>query len=114
MTSCVAQGIKVDQEKLTRFEVGKTTYTEVLLQLGTPTSSTLNSDGTRQALYSYTQQQASWQNFVPFGNLIAGGSSAEQTNVVLDFDERSILRQYSATQGQIQSGHGLATGGRQP
>ena len=65
LTSCVSMGTKVDQDKLARFEKGKTTYTEVIQQLGKPTQSTVNSDGTRKVVYTYMQSQAKASNFIP-------------------------------------------------
>jgi len=55
LTSCMSMGTKVDQDKLTQFQKGKTTYAEVVQQLGKPTQSTLNSDGSRIVVYTYVQ-----------------------------------------------------------
>ena len=45
LSACVATGKKVTQEQVSRFQKGKTTYQEVIADLGEPTNSTLHSDG---------------------------------------------------------------------
>jgi outer membrane protein assembly factor BamE (lipoprotein component of BamABCDE complex) len=37
LSACVSMGTKVEQEKVSQFVVGKTTYAEVVQQLGKPT-----------------------------------------------------------------------------
>ena len=113
LTSCVSMGTKVDQDKLARFEKGKTTYTEVIQQLGKPTQSTVNSDGTRKVVYTYMQSQAKASNFIPIVGAFVGGADTENTNVTLDFDQNSLLTNYSATQGSSSMGTGINSGARQ-
>ena len=113
LTACMSMGTKVDQEKLARFEKGKTTYTEVIQQLGKPTQSTVNSDGTRKVVYTYMQSQAKASNFIPIVGAFVGGADTENTNVTLDFDQNSLLTNYSATQGSSSMGTGINSGARQ-
>ena len=54
-TACMSMGTKVEQDKLAQFQQGKTTYAEVVQQLGKPTQSILNSDGSRTIVYTYVQ-----------------------------------------------------------
>jgi outer membrane protein assembly factor BamE (lipoprotein component of BamABCDE complex) len=112
-TSCMSMGTKVDQDKLARFEKGKTTYAEVVQQLGKPTQSTLNSDGSRRIMYTYMQSQAKAANFIPIVGAFTGGADTENTNVMLEFDQNSVLTNYSATQGSTSMGTGLNSGARQ-
>ena len=113
LTSCMSMGTKVDQDKLTRFEKGRTTYAEVIQQLGKPTQSTVNSDGSRKVMYTYMQSQAKAANFIPIVGAFAGGADTENTNVMLDFDQNSVLTNYSATQGSSSMGTGINSGARQ-
>src|SRR5438132_8898818 len=112
-TACVSMGTKVDQDKLAQFQRGKTTYAEVIQQLGKPTQSTVNSDGTRKVVYTYMQSQAKAANFIPIVGAFAGGADTENTNVMLDFDRDSVLTNYSATQGSSSMGTGINSGARQ-
>jgi outer membrane protein assembly factor BamE (lipoprotein component of BamABCDE complex) len=112
-TSCVSTGTKVDQDKLARFEKGKTTYAEVIQQFGKPTQSTVNSDGTRTVVYTYVQSQAKAANFIPIVGAFVGGVDTENTSVMMNFDKDSVLTNYSATQGSSSIGTGINSGARQ-
>ena len=72
-------GTKVDQQNLSQFEKGKTTYAAVVQQLGNPTQSTINSDGTRMVMYTYMQSQAKVANFIPIVGAFMGGADTENT-----------------------------------
>ncbi len=113
LTSCMSMGTKVDQDKLARFEKGKTTYTEVIQQLGKPTQSTINSDGSRMVVYTYMQSQMRAANFIPIVGAFTGGADTENTSVTLNFDKDSVLTNYSATQGSSSMGTGLTSGAKQ-
>jgi outer membrane protein assembly factor BamE (lipoprotein component of BamABCDE complex) len=78
-TACMSMGTKVEQDKLAQFEKGKTTYAEVVQQLGKPTQSTLNSDGSRRIVYTYMQSQAKAANFIPIVGAFTGGADTENT-----------------------------------
>ena len=113
LSACMSYGNKVDQDKVSKFEKGKTTYAEVIQQLGKPTQSTINSDGTRTAIYTYMQSQANAVNFIPFVGIFAGGGTMENTTVMLRFDKNSHLIDYSATEGGSSMGTGIASGAKQ-
>jgi outer membrane protein assembly factor BamE (lipoprotein component of BamABCDE complex) len=113
LSACMSAGTKVDQESLAKFEIGKTTYAQVVQQLGKPTHATMSSDGTRTAMYTYTQSQANAASFIPFVGLFARGAQTENTSVTLMFDTRSILTRYSASEGGMNVGTGLSSGQKQ-
>lgn len=113
LSACMSMGKKVDQEKVSQFVKGKTTYTEVVQQLGKPTQSTINSDGSRTAMYIYIQSQANAATFIPIVGAFMGGAESENTTVTLNFDKRSILTNYSASEGGSSMGTGIASGSRQ-
>lgn len=114
LTGCVSAGVKVDQAQLTRFQPGVTTCDEVKAALGTPTTSTLHSTGTRQLVYTYhhSDLDAGAIALAVIG-IPAGRSSTEQTNVVLDCDAAGVLQTYSSTQGQYGVGMGVTGGAKQ-
>lgn len=113
LSACMSMGKKVDQEKVSQFVKGRTTYTEVVQQLGKPTQSTINSDGSRTAMYIYMQSQANAASFIPIVGAFMGGAESENTTVTLNFDKRSILTNYSASEGGSSMGTGIASGSRQ-
>lgn len=113
LTACMSMGTKVDQEKLSQFVKGKTTYAEVVQQLGKPTQNTINSDGTRMIMYMYAQSQAKAENFIPFVGGLLGGATTENTTVTLNFDRRNILTGYTASEGGMEAGSGIMSGRKQ-
>jgi len=113
LMSCVSSGKKVNQEEVTQFKKGETTYTEVVSKLGEPTQSTVNSDGSRRIMYTYYQMQQSALNFVPLVGGLFGGGESESSNVIMTFNEDSILTNYSASQGGQSTGAGVISGQKQ-
>ncbi len=111
--SCAATGRRVDEGQLLQFEKGRTTYYDVVAALGRPSASVLHDNGTRQVLYTYSQTQLKWQNFVPIMDRLQQGSDAETTTVQLDFDAQSVLVSYSATTSHTPTGYGVISGGKQ-
>jgi outer membrane protein assembly factor BamE (lipoprotein component of BamABCDE complex) len=106
-------GTKVDQATVAQFEKGKTTHAEVIQQLGKPTQSTMNSDGTRTVTYMYMQSQVNAANFIPFVGPFVRGTESENTTVTLNFDRNSLLTNYTASEGGTSVGTGLTSGRRQ-
>lgn len=113
LSACVATGRKVTQEQVSRFQKGKTTYQEVIADLGEPTNSTLHSDGSRAISYTYAQSQASAASFIPYVGGLVGGSESEHTSVYLTFDKNGLLTDYASTSGKTSTGTGLLSGQRQ-
>src|SRR5216684_4527323 len=72
VAGCYSGGVKVTEQQVRKFEVGKTTYAEVVKELGPPTSVMSNSNGTRSASYSYVMAKAKAASFIPVVGLFAG------------------------------------------
>lgn len=113
LSACMSMGTKVEQEKLSKFVKGKTTYTEVVQELGKPNQSTINSDGTRMIMYMYSQSQAKAESFIPFVGGFLGGATSENTTVTLSFDKKNILTNYTASEGGMDAGTGIMSGRKQ-
>jgi outer membrane protein assembly factor BamE (lipoprotein component of BamABCDE complex) len=113
LSACIATGKKVTQERVAQFKIGQTTYQEVIAELGSPTDSTLHSDGKRSISYFYSQSQTSAASFIPYIGGLLGGSETENTFVYMDFDQKGILANYSAKSGSSSTGTGLLSGQRQ-
>jgi outer membrane protein assembly factor BamE (lipoprotein component of BamABCDE complex) len=113
LTACMSMGKKVDQDTVQSFEKGKTTYAQVVARLGKPSQSTINSDGTRTAMYTYMQSQVNAANFIPFVGMFVGGAETENTSVVLSFERSSVLTSYTSTEGGSSLGTGISSGAKQ-
>ncbi len=105
LSACTSTGTKVDQEKLSTFVKGKTTYSEVIQQLGKPDQSTIHNDGTMVVVYTYKQTMGEAANYIPFvGGFIEGGAGSENITVTVNFDNKSVLVGYTVTEKDMGAG----------
>lgn len=105
LSACTSTGTKVDQETLATFVKGKTTYSEVVQQLGKPDQSITNNDGAMVAVYTYKQSMDKAANYIPFvGGFIEGGAGAENTTVTISFDNKLVLAGYTVTENDTEAG----------
>lgn len=107
LVACASSGVKVTQEKVESLQKGKTTYAEVIRDFGNPTSSTVSANGTKIVSYSYFGYQTRPETFIPFVGAFVGGADTEHSMVMLTFDDRGILKDYTATQGGSGVGRNL-------
>ena len=105
LSACTSTGTKVDQEKLSAFVKGKTTYPEVIQQLGKPDQSTVNDDGTIIITYAHKLSAAKSASFIPFvGGFIEGGAGSEDITVTINFDNKSVLIGYTVSERDMETG----------
>jgi hypothetical protein len=106
----MSTGVRVSEAQATSFKVGISTYDQVVADLGPPTTSTLNSDGTRIASYSYAAYQARPENFIPYIGGLVGGMDSASSVVEFKFDRNGVLLGTSSSQSSSGSGQYLAGG----
>ena len=102
----VSSGVKIDQDKISSLQKGKTTYSEALQRFGKPTRSSIRSDGTRTVTYKYSGAQMRAESFIPVIGGLIGGMDSEQTSLVLTFNRAGILTDFESD----QDGQGTVTG----
>ena len=90
LSACAGAPKKLDQSKVDQFVKGKTTYSEVVRELGPPTNS-MNINGARTISYNYGQMHVNGATYIPVVNMFAGGVVQEGTNTSFGFDTNSIL-----------------------
>ena len=61
--------------------VGKATQSEIFQLFGEPSIKSLASDGTET--WHYTMADTKWSTYVPFADIIAGGSSVESKDLTI-------------------------------
>lgn len=85
LSGCAGLG---QQKKEHHFVKGKTTYNEVVAELGTPGTVIRNTDGTKSIAYSETKLDP--KNYIPLvGSMIADKPSTEMTIYI--FNSKNIL-----------------------
>jgi hypothetical protein len=102
--------VKVSEQQAQSFRVGTSTYTEVVAALGAPTSTTVDSNGNRTAVYSYTSIRSQPQNFIPYLGPLVAGYDNQSSVVTFAFDPRGVLTGTTSTQGGTAVGANLAAG----
>jgi hypothetical protein len=66
LSGCAAAGVQVTEQQAQAFQVGRSTYADVVSALGEPTSVTSSSKGGRVAVYAYSAVSSRPQNFIPY------------------------------------------------
>jgi len=104
------KGAQVSEQQLASFEKGKTTYAQVVANLGQPTSQTTSSEGSRIATWTYFESKARASTFIPIVGPFVGGADSRSNVVQMRFDQAGILEGYTDTASQFGSGTGFASG----
>jgi hypothetical protein len=110
LSACASTGVKVSEQDAQSFVVGKSTYGDVIAKLGDPTTTTLNSDGTRVAAYNYSAMQERPESFVPYIGGLIGGADMKSNSVTFTFDKKNVLLAMSSSQSQQGMGENLSAG----
>lgn len=100
LSACASTGRQVSQAQLSDFKKGETTIDEVVAKLGTPTTTTLSSDGTRSLSYVFSQTQVHAATFIPIVGAFAGGADSQVNVTTLVFNSDGKLKEFSATESQ--------------
>lgn len=87
----------------TFFEVGKTTYSEVVELLGEPNDSTRHTDGSRSIHYFRSQSHLKTECVTPYAKFRCG-SEIKSDLLSLTFDKAGRLTQFSAVSGKTSTG----------
>lgn len=111
ITGCAATGVRVDESQISNFQKGKTTYEEVVAQLGQPTEITRKSDGNTTASYIYSEYQTRPETFIPYVGMFVGGGDTRMNTAMFEFNSKGTLIDYSYSQSQFGTNTGIAAGG---
>lgn len=104
LISCVSVGTKVEQEKLTSFKKGETTYSQIISALGKPQQTTKLDDGKKIISYAYSTASPSAASFIPFIGAFVGTTDADNTIVNFTFGTDEKLESYSQSESKASYG----------
>ncbi len=104
LCSCISAGTAVDQNKVSEFVRGKTTYSEVIAALGQPNADTVMQDGAHIIVYTHTQAAARPQSFIPIVGPLVAKADATTDSYTFTFNPSGVLVSYGATHAQATSG----------
>src|SRR4051794_15344562 len=108
LTGCAASGVQVTEQQSQGFQVGRSTYPEVVAAPCEPSTVTSSSNGNRVAVYSYASFASRPQNFIPYIGPFISGYDTKSSAVTFVFDSKGILKETSSTQNNLGSGANLA------
>ncbi|HYH96812.1 hypothetical protein [Hyalangium sp.] len=105
LSACASSKNTVPQQPPadTYFEVGQTTYSEVIKLLGEPNDSTRHADGSRSVHYFRSQSLLKTECVTPYGTF-RGGSEVKSDLLSMTFDKGGLLANYSAISGKTLTG----------
>ena len=98
LAGCASSGVQVTQEQAQSFQIGRSTYSDVIASLGQPTSTTMTSGGQKYAMYSYAAVSSRPQNFIPYIGPLVSGYDTKSSTVTFTFDARDTLVNMTSTQ----------------
>jgi hypothetical protein len=108
LSACAASGVQVTEQQAQGFQIGKSTYADVVAALGEPTSVNSSSKGERVAVYSYSAVSSRPQNFIPYIGPLISGYDTKSSAVTFNFDSRGVLRDTTSSQNNMGSGANIA------
>jgi hypothetical protein len=85
-------------EKVAKFEKGKTTYSDVVRELGQPVRLDNRDDGTKAATFGGATATPNAASYIPFVNIFAGKTTIKGSSAALLFDKTDVLIWKTATQ----------------
>jgi len=110
MSACAASGVHVSEAQVSSFQKGKTTYEDVVLELGNPTSKTLDSAHNTQIVYVYSEYQTRPETFIPYVGAFVGGADTRTNIASFKFNQVGILQDYSFSETALGTASNLSAG----
>lgn len=97
LSACTSSGVYVDEAQIQSFAKGKTTYQEVVSQLGEPTQKTMDSNGNIEISYNYSETSVRPETFIPYVGAFVGGADSRSSNSTFMFDSEGVLQDYKTS-----------------
>jgi outer membrane protein assembly factor BamE (lipoprotein component of BamABCDE complex) len=88
---------------------GKTTQEQVRRLYGDPIKSSFTDSGNETWEYEFSRLRSKPTNFVPYLNVIYSGAEGDKKSLVIFFDKRKIVQQYTVSNSQVDISRGLFT-----
>ena len=111
MAGCASQGVQqLKEENATtvssKIIKGTSTKEEVRQAFGDPTETSFTDNGNELWRYKYSHSTSKAQNFTPVINLFASGADVDKKELVVFFDDKGIVKNYSmqSSKEQVKSG----------
>ena len=88
---------------------GRTNQAEVRELYGDPMKTSFTDSGNEIWEYDFSRLHSKPTNFVPYVNAIYSGAEGDKKSLVIFFDKRKIVQQYTVSTSQVDISQGLFT-----
>jgi hypothetical protein len=88
---------------------GRTTQAEVRKVSGDPVKTSFSSNGFESWEYEFIRMQSRPTNFIPYVNLVHSGADGERKSLVIFFDKRKVVQDYTMSASKVEVSRGLIT-----
>src|SRR5262245_33627259 len=88
---------------------GRTTQAQVRQLYGDPMKTSFTDSGNESWEYEFSRLRSKPTNFVPYVNLVYSGSEGDKKSLVILFDKRKVIQQYTISTSQVDVSRGLIT-----
>jgi outer membrane protein assembly factor BamE (lipoprotein component of BamABCDE complex) len=88
---------------------GKTTQAQVRDLYGDPMKSSFTDSGNELWEYEFSRLRSKPTNFVPYLNVIHSGAEGDKKSLVIFFDKRRVVQQYTISTSKVDISQGLFT-----
>ena len=88
---------------------GKTTQARVRELYGDPIKSSFTDSGNELWEYEFSRLRSKPTNFVPYLNVVYSGAEGDKKSLVIFFDKRKVVQQYTISTSKVDISRGLIT-----
>jgi outer membrane protein assembly factor BamE (lipoprotein component of BamABCDE complex) len=88
---------------------GKTTQADVRKLYGDPMKTSFSSNGFESWEYEFVKMQSRATNFIPYVNLLHSGADGEKKSLVIFFDKKKVVQDYTMSASKVEVSRGLIT-----
>jgi len=88
---------------------GRTTQADVRKLYGDPLKTSFKSNGFESWEYEFTRMQSRPTNFIPYVNLVHSGADGEKKSLVIFFDKKKVVQDYTMSTSKVEVSQGLIT-----
>ena len=88
---------------------GKTTQAHVRELYGDPGKSSFTDSGNEIWEYEFSRLHSKPTNFIPYVSLIHSGAEGDKKSLVIFFDKRKVVQQYTINSSKVDVSEGLLT-----
>lgn len=106
-TSCASYGNKINPDYIATIKKGETTESELIKNIGNPSSIGILPDGQKLLVYTYVYSEAKASTFIPIIGLFAGGANTSTQTLHIWLNDSGTVSNYAFTKNNNELNTGL-------